>query len=75
LSLKPPRDPTKWPVRSVRSGKLWRRIPSLALRIKMHPNKGFARLGFAKRAEVDFAEEASWALGDDHFDGMGYVFR
>jgi hypothetical protein len=32
-------------------------------------------LGFLNGAEVDFAEEALRALGDDHFDGVGYVFR
>jgi primase-polymerase (primpol)-like protein len=32
-------------------------------------------LRFANRAEVDFAEEALRALSNDHFDGVGYVFR
>ena len=32
-------------------------------------------LGFAEGAEVDFAEEALRALGDEHFYGVGYVFR
>jgi hypothetical protein len=30
-------------------------------------------LGFAKRPEMDFAEEALRALGDDHFHSVGHV--
>ena len=33
-----------------------------------------SRLGFANGAEMDFAEEALGALGDDHFERVRYIF-
>ena len=32
-------------------------------------------LGLANWPEVDLAEKALRALGDNHLDGMGYIFR